>query len=107
MIEKDAFVLIHEQNLQHLATEIDTVNNEISTPIMKDIFSVRESPYLQKCSSRFSRPLAETVYYNVKSISNTRTNLWDLVPNNLWDLVPKKKRCIIQRISNNSLYIET
>ena len=49
-------VLIHEQNLQMLATEMYKVSNDLSTPFMKDIFRINKNTYNLRQNSKFSGP---------------------------------------------------
>ena len=45
LLEEDIPVSIYVPNIQALATEMYKVNNELSTPIMKNIFPINEHPY--------------------------------------------------------------
>ena len=45
LLEKDSSASIYVRNIQALATEMYKVNNELSTPIMKNIFPVNKYPY--------------------------------------------------------------
>ena len=83
LLEKDSSVSIHLRNLQVLATEMYKVSNELSTPIMRDIFSINKNPYTLRHNSQFSRRLLKTVYHESESISNLGPKIWDLVPNSL------------------------
>ena len=39
LLEKDGSVSIHERNFQVLLTEMYKISNDLSTPLMKDVFS--------------------------------------------------------------------
>ena len=82
LLEKDGSVSIHERNLQVLATEMYKISNGLSTPLMKDIFSINRNPYNLRQNSQFSRPRINTVYHGTESISNLGPKIWDLVPSN-------------------------
>ena len=62
--------MIHERNLQALATEMYKISNSLSTPLMKDIFPINRNPYNLRQNSQFSRPRINTVYHATESISN-------------------------------------
>ena len=79
LLEKDASVSIHEQNLQVLVTEMYKISNGLSTPLMKDIFPINKNPYNLRQNSQFSRPQINAVYHGTKSISNVGPKLWNLV----------------------------
>ena len=80
LLEKDGSNLIHEQNLQFLATEMYKISNGLSTPLMKDIFPINRNPYNLRQNSQFSRPRINTVHHGTQSISNLGPKIWDLVP---------------------------
>ena len=98
LLEKDGFVSIHEQNVQVLATEMYKISNGLSTPLMKDIFSINRNPYNLRQNSQFSRPRINTVYHGTESISNLGPKIWDLVPSNLKEIseLDKFKKAIKQ-----------
>ena len=83
LLEKDGSVLIHEQNLHVLATEMHEINNGLSTPFMKDIFPINRNVYNLRQNSQCSRPRIKTVYHAIESISNLGPKVWDLEPSNL------------------------
>ena len=62
--------MIHERNLQALATEMYKISNSLSTPLMKDIFPINRNTYNLRQNSQFSRPRINTVYHATESISN-------------------------------------
>ena len=98
LLEKDGSVSIHERNLQVLATEMYKISNGLSTPLMKDIFSINRNPYNLRQNSQFSRPRINTVYHGTESISNLGPKIWDLVPSNLKEIseLDKFKKAIKQ-----------
>ena len=89
LLEKDIPVSIYVPNIQALATEMYKVNNELSTPIMKNIFPVNKHPYTLR-QFQSSRRLLKTVYHGSESISNIGPKLWDLTPNRLKEIVSLK-----------------
>ena len=62
--------MIHERNLQALATEMYKISNSLPTPLMKDIFPINRNTYNLRQNSQFSRPRINTVYHATESISN-------------------------------------
>ena len=98
LLEKDGSASIHERNLQVLATEMYKISNGLSTPLMKDIFSINRNPYNLRQNSQFSRPRINTVYHGTESISNLGPKIWDLVPSNLKEIseLDKFKKAIKQ-----------
>ena len=86
LLEKDGSVLIHERNLQALATEMYKIINGLSTPLMKDIFPIKTNLYNLRQNSQFSRPQINTVYHGTESVSNIGPKIWNLVPSNLKEI---------------------
>ena len=62
------------------------ISNGLSTPLMKDIFSINRNPYNLRQNSQFSRPRINTVYHGTESISNLGPEIWDMVPSNLKEI---------------------
>ena len=86
LLEKDDSILIHERNLQVLATEMYKSSNGLQTPIMEDVFPINRNPYILRQNSQFSRPRINIVYYGTESISNPGPKIWDLVSSNLKEI---------------------
>ena len=76
LLEKDGSVSIHERNLQVLATEMCKISNGLSTPLMKDIFSINRNPCDLRQNSQFSRPRINTMYHGTESISDQKYGIW-------------------------------
>ena len=55
LLQKDGSVLIHERNLQVLATEMYKISNGRSTPLMKGLFLINRNLYNRRQNSQFSR----------------------------------------------------
>ena len=91
LLQKDGSVLIHERNLQVLATEMYKISSGLSTPLMKDIFSINRNSYNLGQISQFSRPRINTMYHGTESISNLGPKIWDLVPSNLKEIIDLDK----------------
>ena len=98
LLEKDGSVSIHERNLQVLATEIYKISNDLSMPLMKDIFLINRNTYNLGQNSQFSRRRRNTVYHGTESISNLGPKIWDLEPSNLKEIreLDKFKKAIKQ-----------
>ena len=107
LLEKDSSVSIHVRNPQVLATEMYKVSNELSTPIMRDIFSINKNPYTPRHNSQFSRRLLKTVYHESESISNLGPKIWDLVPNSLKEIDSLEKfKQAIEKMETRELSLQ-
>ena len=62
------------------------ISNGLSTPLMKDIFSINRNPDNLRQNSQFSRPRINTVYHGTERISNLGPEIWDMVPSNLKEI---------------------
>ena len=68
LLEKDSSVLIHEQNLQVLATELYKISNGLSTPLMKNIFPINRNIPI---------PRINTMYHGTESrILGQKYGIW-------------------------------
>ena len=62
LLERDGPVLIHNRNLQTLASEMLKVYNNIAPPIFTEIFNKRNPNYQLRRTSHFSIPPIRSVY---------------------------------------------
>ena len=79
LLEKDGSVSIHKRNLQVLATEMYKISNGLSTPLMKDIFSINRNPYNLRQNSQFSRFFINTVcitWLKVSRMLGQKYGIW-------------------------------
>ena len=57
------------------------VSNELSPPLITDIFKRKNShPYNLRYNSWFSRPLVKTLFRRTESISYLAPKMWDIFP---------------------------
>ena len=79
LLQKDVSVVIHNRNLEILATEFLKVYNNIAPPIFTEIFN-RKSPNYQLCHNlHFSVPLVRRAYNRAESLSFLGPKIWDIV----------------------------
>ena len=62
LLERDRSVPVHNRNLQILVTEMFKVYNNITPPILTEIFNKRNPNYQQRHTSHFSIPPVRSVY---------------------------------------------
>ena len=83
-LEKDSSVFIHNRNLQILATEMYKIKNNLSPPIIADLFEQRnEQHYNLRNWAQFSLPAIRTVYQESESISFLGPKIWNMLPDKL------------------------
>ena len=90
LLKHDGSVTIHVRNLQLLATEIFKVVNGTGPEIMKEIFSLKESP---RYDSRFpfNSNNIHTEKYGKETLTFLGPKIWSLVPNEI-----KKSKSILE-----------
>ena len=84
LLEKDSSVSIHNRNLQILATEMYKIKNNLSPPIIADLFEQRnEQHYNLRNWAQFSPPAIRTVYHGSESITFLGPKIWNMLPDKL------------------------
>ena len=85
LLEKSKSVKIHHRNLQQLVIEIYKVFNNLSSSLMSDLFSFRNTGYNLCGGSKLKSNTVKTVYYGTESISNLAPKIWEQVPDEIKD----------------------
>ena len=84
---KNKSVIIHQRNLQQLATEIFEVKIEIAPITMNEIFTfVKNNTYDLRSGMYLSRVNVHSTQYDMESISNLGAKIWNLAPVHIKDL---------------------
>ena len=80
----DNSVIIHQQNLQILETEIYKVKNSLAPEIMTELFEIKE-PHYNLCSeaSHFKREKIKSTHYGIQSVRHLGPKIWNIVPQNI------------------------
>ena len=87
LLEKDISVSIHDRNIQCPPTEMYKLSNELSPPIVSNIFTQQNChSYNLRLNSQFSRPLVRSVFHGTKSISYLGPVIWDILPDSYKNL---------------------
>ena len=71
---------IHKKNLNFLAIEIFKCMNDLSPPIMEDIFKLRNKPYNLRNWQELETLAKKTILYGIESLSYRGPQLWNLIP---------------------------
>ena len=84
---KNKSVIIHQRNLQQLATEIFEVKIEIAPITMNEIFTfVKNNTYDLRSGMYLSRVNVHSTQYDMESTSNLGAKIWNLAPVHMKDL---------------------
>ena len=81
LLETDKSVPIHIKSLQVLATEMFKVYRNISPPIERQLFPLRNNDYNLRQFSQFDLPNVKSVFCGTESISFLGLKIWNIVPN--------------------------
>ena len=74
MLKRDKFTSINMNNLQHLATELFKVKDDLSTEIMKESFVFQENEtYNLRSVNHLARKNIRITQYGIESVSNFRS----------------------------------
>ena len=83
LLEKSGSVSIHHRNLQSLAIEIYKALNNLSSPLMSDLFKLKKTTYNLRNTNALSSTNTKTTNYGINSISFLAPKIWDLVPDEI------------------------
>ena len=76
VLKRDKSTSIHVKNLQHLATELFKVKNDLSPEIMKEIFVFQENEtYNLRSGNHLARKNIRTTQYGTENVSNLGAKL--------------------------------
>ena len=81
LLSKDQSVIIHQRNLQLLATEIFKTKNELNPKIMEEIFTFKNVDYDLRNNTSLKIGNLKTAYYGTESLTNLGAKIWNLLPN--------------------------
>ena len=83
LLEKDSSVSIQIRNLQVLATEIFKARNNLSPPIVQNIFRTTEPAYSLRRDTIFESRRIQTQRYGIESLTYLGSKIWSQVPNEI------------------------
>ena len=88
LLEKDDSVSVHIRNLQTLAIEMYKVMNGSSAEIVMKIFWIREeNRYNLRHQNTFKRPIVNSVYNGVETVSFMGLKIWEYILTEIKELV--------------------
>ena len=82
LIKSDS-VTIHNRNLQLLVTEIYKALHNLSSPLMSELFKIKDSKRNFRNLGGLVSYKAKTTMYGIDSISHLAPIIWEQVPNNI------------------------
>ena len=76
LLEKGSSVSIHIRNLQVLATEIFMARNNLSPPIVQNIFRTTEPAYSLRRDTIFESHRIQTQRHGIESVTYLGPSIW-------------------------------
>ena len=87
LLDLDDSITIHHKNIQKLTIEMFKIKNNLSPPLMKEIFKENTNTYDLR-NKRCREPTnVGTVLYGSETIRYRGPKTWDMVPQNIKDSV--------------------
>ena len=83
LLEKDSSVTFHIRKLQVLAREILKARNNLSPPIVQNIFRTTEQAYSLRRDTIFEGRRIQTQRYGIESLTYLGPKIWSQVPNEM------------------------
>ena len=80
LLKKSESMCIHHRNIHLLAIEMYKVFNKISTPLMSELFKIKDNKYDLRKGSTLASSNIHTTSYGIDSLSYLGPRIWDLVP---------------------------
>ena len=80
LLRKDRSESIHHRNIRSFAIEIYKIKNNMSTPIMSELFEKHNLNYNLCSQTDFSLHSINTVAYGLKSLKCFAGKVWSIVP---------------------------
>ena len=85
LLTKDRSVTIHHRNMRALAIEIYKVMQEISPPLLTEVFVPRQCNYELRGNNFLERRRVKSVRYGTESIASLAPKIWEILPNEIKD----------------------
>ena len=83
LLERSGSVSIHHKNLQFLAVEIYKALNKLSSPLMLELFKVKDTKYSLRKGITLQPNKVKTTHFGINSISHLAPKIWDLIPDDI------------------------
>ena len=83
ILVKSGSILIHHRNLQNIAIEVNKALHNLSSVLMSDLFSFKNTTYNPRGGGKLKMSNIKTTNYGSETISYLAPKVWDLVPNEI------------------------
>ena len=83
LLSRDNSVTVHHRNIRLLAIELFKVKNDLSNPIMSELFDLRDIGYNFRSQTDFMLKKINTSNYGLKSLKYFAPKIWNIVPSTI------------------------
>ena len=80
LLEKDKSITVHHRNIHVLATEMYKAKNNLSPPIIRELFPVNSESYPLRNSNYFKLSRPNTVHNGLESVRYLGPKIWSSLP---------------------------
>ena len=80
LLKQNKSVLIHQRNLQILATEIFKTKNGLNSVIMEDVFKFKNLAYNFRNAETLNRSNLNSVKYGTETVTSLGAKIWKVLP---------------------------
>ena len=87
LLDLDGSITIHHKNIQRLAIEMFKIKNNLSPPLMNDIFKENTNTYDLRKKRCWEPTNVRTVHFGTETISYRGPKTWDMVPQHIKDAI--------------------
>ena len=87
LLDLDGSITIHHKNIQRLAIEMFKIKNNLSPPLMNDIFKENTNTYDLRKKRCWEPTNVRTVHFGTETISYRGRKTWDMVPQHIKDAI--------------------
>ena len=87
LLDLDDSMTVHHKNIQKLAIEMFKIKNNLSPPLMKDIFKENTNTYDLRDKRCWEPRNVRTIHFGTETISYRGPKTWDMVPQHIKDAV--------------------
>ena len=85
LLDRDDSMTVHHKNIQKLTIEMFKIKNNLSPPLMKDIFKENTNIYDLRDRRCWEPRNVRTVHFGTETISYRGPKTWDMVPQHIKD----------------------
>ena len=87
LLKKSESVSMHHRNIQQLAIKMYKALNNLSSPLMSELFMIKENKYKLRNELIRASNLPRSTNYGINTVSHLAPKSWELIPNELRNFI--------------------